>query len=99
MKTKSFPDSALQGPAWCHETVTKYLLQLICLKVLSRLEKVSVSLLPPGSEQTGNTNLMQEIESFDSPYQQQGGKQVKLSYNRVELSLSFEIGRSVSVLS
>ena len=54
--------------------VTKYLLQLICLKVLSRLEKVSVNLLPPGSEQTGNTNLMQEIESFDSPYQEQEGK-------------------------
>ena len=48
--------------------------QLICLKVLSRLEKVSISLLPHGSEQAGNTNLMQEIESFNSPHQPQGGK-------------------------
>ena len=37
-----------------------------------------MSLLPPGSEQAGNTNLMQEIESFDSPYQQQEGKNIKL---------------------
>ena len=37
-----------------------------------------MSLLPPGSEQAGNTTLMQEIESFDSPYQQQEGKNIKL---------------------
>ena len=60
LQVRSFPDPGIT--------------QLICLKVLSRLEKVSMSLLPHGSEQTSNTNLMQEIESFNSPHQQHGGK-------------------------
>ena len=44
------------------------------MQVLGRLEKVSLSLLPPGSgaEDGGSTTLMQEIESFVSPRRQRG---------------------------
>ena len=44
------------------------------MQVLGRLEKVSLSLLPPGSgaEDGGSTTLMQEIESFVSPRTQRG---------------------------